>query len=271
MFPGLGEVRVSADGAIEVVTDGDDTCREALWHGWGRPLAAVRTGRHLLFGAVLAPPEPTTVAGAGATLTATPAADPPPALLVQGPVHQAASVLTGLVARGWSVLGDHLVPAHWDDDLGTYVADPTPSPVLMARGRAEASGLSAVKVRDDTNVVRVDVPRATRPHAVAAVAFVGTRGVGDVTLTEIVGLQRFDALGRLLAGGVLAVEVDLPPAQEMARRTRLARLPAVDLKFGEHSVDDDVEALLAWWADHAAGSHESRDPDAADDGHGAGR
>lgn len=271
MFPGLGEVRVSADGAVEVVTDGDDLCREALRHGWGRPLAAARTGRHLLHGAVLAPPDPATVADAGAALTTTPAADPPPALLVQGPVHHVVSALTGLVARGWSVLGDRLVAARWDDRLGTYVADPTPSPVLMGRGRAEASGLSAVKVRDDTNVVRVDVPRATRPHAVAAVAFVGTRGVGDVALTDVVGLQRFDVLGGLTVGGVLAVEDDLPPTEAMSRRSRLARLPVVDLKFGEHSVDDDVEALVAWWADHAAGSHESRDPDASGDGHGAGR
>jgi hypothetical protein len=263
-FPGLGQVRVHADGSYDITCDdvaGGDTAPEdtpeaatdstsarydALRHGWARPLSLVRRGFELLSGAVLAPPS-APVSPESVSASPSGAVPFPPALVVTGRPHDVAIVVATLAARGWSVLGDRFVPVNWSDEHGTFVAYPTDAPVLVGERRARKAGFDGTPVRTDSDVVAIDVARSAGPHLIAGVADARNWRHGDSALTELSGFRRFEHVGLLTSPGVLAGDEAMEPSALMARQMRLAQLPVAELAIAATTVDADIDGLVAWW------------------------
>jgi hypothetical protein len=240
MFPTLGAVRVHADGSIDVEVEpgsGNDTSEEpslreaALRYGWGEPLSLVRRGFRCAWGTAMVPPE-----GGGS-------------LLLNGRVHDIAIVLVELVAQGWSVLADRLVPTTWLD--GDLVASPGEAPVLISRALAERTGIDATPARLHSDASLVDVPRARQPQPIRVFANVGHRRLDEPTLAELIGHERFGAASRVMADGVLSGLDDVPGAkmeQEMMQNhLALASFPFCRLRLREDSAGADVAELVRWW------------------------
>lgn len=243
-FPGLGTVRVAADGTVEVEAEPGDEHEAraaALRHGWGEPLSFARRGFDVVPGAAVVPPH---------------ADDTGPCVVLTGAVHDTALVLAVLVARGWSVLADRLVPCRWVGEV--LVAHPGASPVVMGRRAAERAGLDAEPVRADTDAVVVAVPRSEAPRRVGTVVEVGVRRVGEPALEPCTGLQRFESAACLFAGGVFTRVDDAPdaPRRALARSVALASLPFLRLRFTADTLDADVDALVAHLAADGAAPHE---------------
>jgi len=285
VFVGLGRVEVHADGRIEVSVDDQpsdtdtdtdtdqpedvELRRAALVNGWGEPLALLRTGYELIHGTALRPP-----ANADQHSTV--------ALVLTGHSHDVIIVSLGLLATGWQLIADRLVPVTWDDATGVLTAHPRPAPMLASGRRARAHGFDGPKVRGDTDARAIAVARCDTPCTVTAVVAVGTRRPHESVLSEPGGIERFDAASHLIAGGALSPEAaahtahiddtahaddTAPPTPSasvvranMARHLELARLRYADLKItadtGQSghpsSHDDDIAALLNWWAGDSA-------------------
>ncbi len=275
-FPGLGSVRVWADGRVEADPerdveadpegaveagggepgpdggpghDGDradhgepaELRRAALVHGWGEPLALARLGFRLAHG----------------TAMVAPGADR--CLLVSGDPHDAAIVVLGLAARGWQVLADRLTPVTIDVLTGAggapaagsgIIAHPRPGPVLTSAWRASRAGIEGTPVRADTDAVVVAVARADTPHPVTAVVTARIRRPHDPLLDELRGHRRVEVANGLLAGGALAPSTDVHQgaSASMARTMRLAALPMAAVHVDPAEPDLSVDALLDWWA-----------------------
>ena len=241
VFPGLGTVRVHADGAVEVEVEHDQdeppedpALREAaLRHGWAEPLALVRQGFRCARGSALAPPD-----GRGC-------------LVLNGTMHDVAVILLELASDGWSVLADHLVPTRWVD--GRLVAFPTDAPVLVSDRRAERSGLDATAVRAHTDAVQVDVARAQSSQNVRAFVGVRIRRPNDPVLEELLGHERFRAASQVMIGGVMRRDHDSDGAQQdvMAEHLELSKLRFARLHFDDDTLDADVAELTRWWSKSA--------------------
>ncbi len=238
VFPGLGTVRVHADGAVDVEIEldqadppEDPALREAaLRHGWAEPLGFVRQGYRCAWGSALAPPD-----GHGC-------------LIVNGTMHDVAVVLLELVSDGWSVLADHLVPARWVD--GRLVAFPADAPVLVSDRRARRRELKGTSVRAHTDAVRVDVPRAPSPQPVRAVVVVGIRRPDDPVFEDLLGHERFSAASQVLIGGVMKNDHDADgaPRDVMGEHLDLSKLRFARLRFDDDTLGADVAELTRWWS-----------------------
>lgn len=238
-FAGLGEVRVGADGDVEVEVDPsvDEAARHladaALRHGWGETLSVVRQGFEVLWGAVVVPPE-------GA-----PGAEQGVGLSVRGDAHDVGIVLLALEARGWGIVADRFTPVRWDGEC--LVAHPRPAPPLFARRRATKAGRDGVPVRVDTDAVAVDVRRGERPAVVAGSLEVLGRRPGRDPFEELTGHARFEAATHLFAAGVLATAGPTEPRDVMARHLKLAELGFARLHVESKTLDDDLASVDAWW------------------------
>jgi hypothetical protein len=264
-FPGLGTVRVGADGHIAAEAepgqgpDADETTEQrhaALVHGWGEPLALARQGYHVAHGAALVPPADGADGAGGADGRA------PAALLVSGDLHDTAIVVLGLAARGWQVLADRLTPLTWPSDDSAPVAYPRHAPVVASARRAQRAELAATPARADSDAVTVDVARATQPHSLGGIVSVRIRRPHDPLLDQLRGHRRVETAQGLIAGGALAAESDgaTPSAhahdgglevaaQSMAHTLRLAALPLAAVHLDPADPTPALDALVAWWAD----------------------
>ena len=222
---------------VEVEPDeGDDpedpALREAaLRFGWGEPLSLVRRGFRCAWGSGLVPPD-----GHGC-------------LVVNGPIHDVSIVLVELVAAGWSVLSDRLVPTTWNDS--ELLAHPRDAPVLISQRRARRAELDGAPVRAHTDAVAVDVPRTADPQPILAFVDVGVRRPDDAVLEELSGHERFSAASLAMIGGVMAGidDSDEPTPQDVMRtHIALSTFPHAQLRFRSDSVEVDVAELCRWWA-----------------------
>ncbi len=110
----LVDVEVEPDDSDEPE---DPALREAaLRYGWGEPLSLVRRGFRCAWGTGWC--HRTGTAASSST----------------GRLHDVAIVLVELVALGWSVLGDRIVPTSWND--GELIAHHRDAPVLISQRRA---------------------------------------------------------------------------------------------------------------------------------------
>ncbi len=246
-FPGLGTVRVWADGRIAAEAepaqgpDADETAEQrhaALIHGWGEPLALARQGYHVAHAAALVPPASDDQSG-------------PVALLVAGDLHDTAIVVLGLAARGWRVLADRLTPLTWPGDGGAPVAHPRQAPVVASARRAERFELPTTPTRAHTDAVTVDVARATQPRPLGAIVTVRIRRPHDPLLDLLRGHRRVETAQGLIAAGALTAQSgdDDHPAAAMARTLRLAALPMAAIHLDPVDPAPALDALIAWWAE----------------------
>ena len=242
-FDGLGSVRVHPGGALDITVEGAETLdpdelgqrTAALRWGWGEPLAWARRGCSVTVGTAMVAP-----GRRGA-------------LVVRGVVHDTAIVVAGLAGRGWHVLADRFVPLRWSDDAAEV--QPTDAPVLLARRRAEAMGLSGVAVRADTDALAVEVPRWSTPEPFVGSVEIVMRRVGRELFELLEGHERFEAASRLVAGGALAPDGDpLTPSERMARDLRLAGLDFARAHLDADDPDDVLDAVEAWWLGGGEGS-----------------
>lgn len=245
IFDGLGSVRVHPGGELDITVDGADALdpaeleqrRAALRWGWGEPLAWARRGCSVTVGTAIVAP-----GRRGA-------------LVVRGVVHDTAIVVAGLADRGWHVLAERIVPLRWSDD--TAEVQPTDAPVLLARRRAEAMGLTGEPVRADTDALAVEVPRWSTPERLVGAVEVVMRRVGRERFELLEGHDRFEAASRLVTGGALAPDGDpLTPSERMARDLRLAGLGFARAHLDADDPDDVLDAVEAWWlgGDEGSGS-----------------
>ena len=257
-FPGLGAVRVNADGAItvDVANAADlpaDECaarERALRFGWGEPLSFARRGFRCTGGAAAVPP----LGGS--------------CLLLHGEPHDTAIILLELARRGWTIMGDRFTPIEWHGD--TLLAHAREAPILVSRRRAEKAGISGVSVREHSDALIVDLPRDPGSHKVEAVVLLQTRKPEDVRLAPLMGHERFAAAANLTIGGALsphgladrtmsnsAAADDPPPEAFVTEHLKLAALPFARLSIDTAGVTDDADALVAWWQTITAGSSDT--------------
>lgn len=242
-FDGLGSVRVRPDGDLEVAVQGADDLdpieveqrAAALRWGWGEPLAWARRGCSITVGtAVVAP-------GRRGSL------------VVRGAAHDAPIVVAGLAGRGWQVLADRVVPLRLSDDVAEV--QPTDAPVLLARRRVEAMGLSGSAVRADTDAVAIEVPRWSAPEPLLGVVEVLMRRGGLPPLEVLEGHERFEMASRLVAIGALEADGEaLAPSECMARDLRLAALELARAHLDADDSEDVLDAIESWWFGGAGGA-----------------
>lgn len=253
-FPGLGRVRVAADGEVTIEVadaDVDDDVpadpnaasnrrlrEEALYHGWGEPLSWVRRGFHLVGGAAVGP------------------ADSDACALILGDPHDVAIVVLELASYGWQLLSDRPAPVTWDDDR--IMAQARQTPLVVAKRRAQKAGVEGEPVRADTDAVAVAVARAQQPRKVAAAVQVRVRRPDNEVLDVLTGHERFEAATALYIGGVLEPTVgdlDEVPDTELeaatptllAEHLRIAQLPWARLHLSSKTATEDTAELVNWW------------------------
>lgn len=233
-FPGVGSIRIHVDGRTEIDvdssldTDGssDEDKRQALLFGWAEPLSLVRRGFVLVHG--LAAHHP----------------DRDAALLVGGDVHDTAVAAAGLARRGWSLMGDRVVPLVLEEHR--ILVHPRSAPIVMARARAEAAGLAYRRLREDSNAVAVDVRRHGVPSTLAGIAFAGVRRPHEERMRPATGHGRFDIARRLMGTGAL-FSVDGNVHDAMQHTVRLASIPSGEWRFDHPDPDAAFDDLIAWW------------------------
>ncbi len=227
---GLGSVAIGANGDVFTEAEGPDPLGQkarALHHGWGDLLSHARRGYSMALGAAVVPAD---------------SADH--ALLVCGDAPEVATVVIALSRHGWLLLSDRPTPTRWVDSR--LIAHPRSAPLLIAKQRAVAAGFDGAAIRDQSNVVSVDLPRSVVPATVSRVVQVTRRRPSEDAFTELTGHRKFERAASLMLGGALApvAESDEPAVSE---HLRLADLPSAVLRIGaEH--DASVGQLLEWWA-----------------------
>ncbi len=157
-------------------------------------------------------------------------------------------VLVELVAGGWSVLSDRLVPTMWVD--GVLIAHPRDAPVLISQRRALRAELEGVPVRLHTDAVAVDVQRAAEPQPILAFVDAGIRRPDEPVMAQLNGHERFSAASLVMVGGVMAGVVDpdeVTPADVMRTHMAIAALPFGRLRFRSDTLDVDMAELGRWW------------------------
>jgi len=244
-FPTLGVVRIHPDGAVEVEAqpveasepDAEPESLEwrvaALRHGWAEPLSLVRRGFHLIVGTAVTPPDTDT-------------ADPG-CLVLRGPVHDIAMVMTELFAHGWRMLANRVVPVRWTD--GVLIAHPRDTPTVIAKGRARKLEIEGTRLRADSDARSIEVARHTVPTPVRATVSISMRRPDESVLRVAEGHERFQAATSLIARGVLwPAGEDLTPPQVMQRHLELTSLPTADLTVSDESLADDAAELWRWWS-----------------------
>lgn len=240
-FPGLGEIRVGADGAISVeISPGGraEQAHAALRSGWGDLLSWVRRGTWLALAAAVVPAE-----------ARTPADAPAPALLVSGPPADVAWVHLSLTLRGWSLLSDLPSPLLLPDSSGEHITVmPRISPALVPWGLAHRLGVAVTddhRVDSPAAVVR-DQRRSTSAAALGAVVHLerGTPGAATL-LTPLTGHQALRAAHRLLLQGA-ARPHPADPQADLLRVTRLAARPHAMLTWTGEATRS-IDALEGWW------------------------
>lgn len=230
-WDGLGTVRVWADGRHEIELDAGAApeVEAALRHGWAELLSSTRRGHWAAYGTTLAAP------------------DGSRALLVTGDGHDTAIVALALCDAGWSVIADR--PAPLEIAQSTVIAHPNPRPVIASARRVERSGRTGSAIRTHSDVRSVnDIPRATSPTPVHAIAAVRRQRPGEAVLAPARGHAAIETLGRVLAGGALLPDADVSPAASMARHLTLARCATARLALDTGSPEPAIEQLLTWWA-----------------------
>jgi hypothetical protein len=240
VFPGLGTVRIGADGSIDVEVEQDHrdepedpALREAaLRFGWGEPLSFVRRGFRCAWGTALVPPE-----GIGC-------------LIVNGSIHDVSIILVELVAAGWSVLSDRFVPTTWHE--GELLGHPRDAPVLISRRRARRNELHGFPVRNNSDAVAIEPPRTREPQRVRAFVEVGIRRPDEPVLEELHGHDRFSAASLAMIGGVMAGvgsgSDELTPQEVMQNHLALSALRQARLRFRSDTLEVDVAELCQWWS-----------------------
>ncbi len=245
-FPGLGSVRVSPDGRIDVdveseidinsgheldgaqslVLSVDDFKEQALRFGWGEPLSLVRRGFVLAEGVAVVP------AGSDGCI------------LIHGDAHDTAIVALELALRSWTILADRVVPLEFGET--GVLAHPRSAPLLAARRRAETTEFVSHSVRRETNVVAVEVARALQPCTVSALVSVRIRRPHEPVVDILTGHDRFDASRKTFLGGVLA-SIAGSPEDSLKRSLGLASLPSIAFHLDPQSPEADIDALVSWW------------------------
>jgi hypothetical protein len=199
-------VTVEAEGS-------DDAAGWAITQGWAVPRGLAAAGLSLLNGATLVDPEHGT------------------ALLLAGDAASAGKLILGLAGGGWRLLADRPAPLQWTGEVA--IAHPRAAPLLVSE--SEADGWPSRRVRPDSTAFAVEVPRATTPTALRAIAYLSPTGPhGPLT-----GHRRFEQAARVLIGGVLAAAPDA-----FTEHARLAGLPAIVVDGRSGGAQD---AVSAWW------------------------
>lgn len=286
VFPGLGSVRVHDDGSYDIsvepvpastrvsatgvaptithsLWDGapeikglqprneTETMRhEALRFGWAEPLAWRRRGYRLLHGGTVLDP------------------DSGKAVAVLGPPHDTAIVVLELARRGWHLISDQFAPVIWRDE--SLEAAPAAAPLVVSRSRAVKAGLPGVPVRANTNTVRLDVPRAQSPAAIAATVHVSMHKEGDEEpFVVLQGRERLTASAGLLMPETLLSLMPLvssgdadrtlgdeaaakggtavTPQQAFAEHMKAMAIPGARLYLDSGDVAGSVESVVSWW------------------------
>ncbi len=253
-FAGLGSVHIHADGTVNVTVDDastsvDTVCEgtattelaesatvreSALRHGWGEPLSFIRRGFRLLRGTALV------------------AADRPGCLVVTGSASHTAMVTASLVADGWSVLADGVVPVATGDDGtigidGAVVAYPRTATLLLPRRWARKSGLDAIEVRADTDAVAVAVARTTTPQTLVAVAHIRIRRPHDDVIRPLRGFEPFEQAAALLIANPALRPPATTPTVELANHTLLAAVAHAEVSVRSDTLAADIAAVEQWW------------------------
>lgn len=263
-FPGLGSVRVFADGTFDVVPVGTgglvsgplagvaavgdehgreeeddedvkeiggevetalaDERRRALTHGWAEPLSWARQGYTVASGTALVEPE------SGL------------AVLAIGRSAPQVVVVRSLIDAGWPLLTDAITPI--DDVSGVPHVVPTGAPLLMPAAALRDSGVSFERARTDTDAVIVPVKRASEPVRLAALLICQDFNVGDVAeVTSITGVEKMSRILGAQVGGVLATHDE--PEQDFARLTARASIAVGTISEG-HPELDAPRAVREW-------------------------
>lgn len=253
-FPGLGEVRVDADGGLSVRTETDDPDAEAaLRHGWGELLALARRGVPILNGTSVAP-----------------AADAPAALLT-GPSEFVGVLTAALAGLGWTVVGDRLSPVDISESKIRVL--PRPTPVLTPRSMVQG-GLSEANrpARRDTDVLVTGATTSAVAHELAGLVEVTRRRVGEDDDETLIGHERFALASGLHVLGALrpfrpdddhhddhdgdgdehAGSTTGAPQLLIADHLRLAELPALRVRVGTDP-DDAARRVASWFTTTTAG------------------
>lgn len=208
--PGVGVATVDGTGSVSIAESAAGSGADvALERAWAEPLAQAAAGRSLLAAVVLVDPAREA------------------ALAVSGEPAAAGRLAVGLADEGWLLLADRPAPLTWE--AGVPVAHHRPAPLLVRR--ADVGSRDAAPARPGSTAWAVELPRATRPTALTALAHVGRRG----PYGPLAGHRRFERAATVVVGGVLAAS-----GLAFDEHARLAALPAL-------ASDGSVPDLLAWW------------------------
>lgn len=243
VFPGLGSVRVFADGTYDVapvqidVADpgaeseanqpGEDLLEErrrALTHGWAEPLSWARQGYVVAAGTTLVEPE------SGR------------AVLLVGRAKPQLVIVRSLIGAGWSVAADGLTPI--DDSSGLPLAVPTSAPLLLPVGETRDSPQPLERARTDTDAVMVPVARVTAPVPLAAVLVCMDFNIGDKPeITPVTGVAKVSRILGALVGGALGAQDG--PGPDLARITAWATIAVGIICEGQPDLDPP-QAVRDW-------------------------
>ncbi|MGV1005392.1 MAG: hypothetical protein ACOYEV_11650 [Candidatus Nanopelagicales bacterium] len=225
-----GGIKVSAYPITPPSRDTIAQLEAALRYGWGEPLSLARRGFLLLAAASVVAPSGNAV------------------LVLAGDPYHLAIAISQLCQRGgWHLLADHPAPLTWVEAGGVphLVAHPRSAPLLMSLGRAQAEAQEGSQVRGDTDVVAVEVPRASEPCRVAAFLSLGKQLPGEADFRLLHGTERFASAGRSLLGGVLRPGASA--TADFAITARLAALPMAQLGLTGGIAPEVMARLLDWW------------------------
>lgn len=227
-YPGLGTVEVMDDGCVAVMSVAGRESQQradALRWGWAEPLSWLRRGYHLT-SAVVADVDNR-------------------AMVVSGPQRQTLIVMKAMSEHGWYVLSDSLTPVR-EEESG-FIARGRLAPVLVPEDLAQRWELSGERVRGDSDVLAVELPRSQAPARISAVLHVDRRKLGDSGDIEMVaGAKRLKMSCGLVHRGPER-PAGIAASTVMARDLWMAQLPAARICLDESAVELDVAEIVGWW------------------------
>lgn len=241
-FPGLGTVRVHADGSyvVDVAPAGDAGARDALEFGWAEPLSMTRRGLRLAHATTLLSP------GADAY------PDPPGALMLSGRQQAVAEVAVCLADHGWRLIAHGFTPV---ETSGSLIAHPRRAPWVAPRHLIVSSPLADdTRVRPDATLQFVRGARHDQPamvHGRLSITVDDTPRADESAVIPIRGSHRMSADHQVLSP--MQAGRDVPAAQIMREEVLLASIPLGRLRWPTLAAPTGAEVettlvqVLAWW------------------------